>query len=182
MGSMVVSCKNSTSNSFTVMTNTGKLTIQRICPATSLSLQGIKGTAISALEAEIANWKAQEDPVPEGTDLHSLGILHRHVLEVWETSPAYDACCALFKDKILNQKKRKITSCMCLGLGIISALNTRRTKDEHTPMAQLVVLETWLKLLRKVSTCSSLPSLNFEPGTQHDIEHVYFQEPHFNPP
>ncbi|MCJ1372292.1 hypothetical protein MMC20_003515 [Loxospora ochrophaea] len=79
--------------------------------------------------------------------------------EFWQKTAIYKDLQTFFRETIFSVQSLEITSCMCLGLGSLA-----KGSRYNWSMYQLVAFESWITLLK----------------TQHDIKHIYFQDPVFN--
>lgn len=104
-------------------------------------------------------------PIRKGADLKSVVDLHSTLKTAWEASPQHFKFCAAVTKAM--KKSLRITSCLCLGLGsLCSELGRFETHNlSAIHMNQLIAFETSISMLRQ----------------QHEISHVYFQDPVFNP-
>ena len=127
---------------------------------------GSEDASILKDSTDIVLEKAPLEPkqIRKGANLKSMVDLHVTLKEAWEASPQHLEFSAAITKAM--HKPLRITSCMCLGLGsLCGELGPLEPPNlAANPMKQLITFETSISMLRQ----------------QHNISHVYFQDPVFN--
>lgn len=91
------------------------------------------------------------------TPLKQLVEDHARYVDLWERSECWQNVANILQDHVLSNPRIRLTKCVCLGLGSLSA---GQASSKH----EMAALDTILRLL----------------GKTHVIEQVIFQDPAFN--
>ena len=94
---------------------------------------------------------------PDSTPLDQVSENHARYLDLWKKSDCWRRLADFIQNTVVQRKDLRLTKCICLGLGSVSA---GRVSSKH----ELAALVTILCLLEKF----------------HHIESVVFQDPAFN--
>ena len=85
---------------------------------------------------------------PYSTTVDTLLEKHQTFTKIWKESAAYHDLRTFFTDTVLKIECFRITACMCLGLGSLSAVyGTKDPGDCRSAMYQLVAFESMIELL-----------------------------------
>ena len=87
-------------------------------------------------------------------------MVQEHIAKIakkWKASEMYKAVKNAFEQQLLKADNLRITSCICIGLGTMTAEFIGRA---DTSLSQLAALESMLELLSKITLVSSLQSYN----------------------
>lgn len=95
--------------------------------------------------------------IPDGLSLEQVFESHARYVKTWENSNCWKNLSAFIQNTIVKRKDIRITSCVCLGLGSVSA-------GRFSSKYELAALVAILRLLSKT----------------HSIQNVVFQDPAFN--